>query len=157
MKTFEHIAKSLEELHFGGNWTASNITDQLADVTWQEATTEVYELNTIAILVNHIHYYIRVATKVLEGGPLEGKDKESFTHETISSDSDWQTFLATRYEETRSFVNLIQALPDEKLESVFGAEKYGNYYRNLQGIVEHSHYHLGQIVLLKKILRTHKS
>ena len=31
-------------------------------------------------------------------------------------------------------------------------EKYGNYYRNVHGIIEHSHYHLGQILLVKKLL-----
>jgi hypothetical protein len=31
--------------------------------------------------------------------------------------------------------------------------KYGNYYRNLHGIIEHTHYHLGQIVLIKKLLK----
>jgi hypothetical protein len=29
-------------------------------------------------------------------------------------------------------------------------EKYGNYYRNIHGIIEHIHYHLGQIVLIEK-------
>ena len=31
-------------------------------------------------------------------------------------------------------------------------EKYGNYFRNLTGIIEHLHYHLGQIVLIKKLI-----
>jgi len=30
--------------------------------------------------------------------------------------------------------------------------KYGNYFRNIVGVIEHIHYHLGQIVLIKKIL-----
>jgi len=36
----------------------------------------------------------------------------------------------------------------------FTDEKYGTYQRNLIGILEHSYYHLGQIVLIKKLLKT---
>jgi len=36
-------------------------------------------------------------------------------------------------------------------------EKYGNYYRNFHGIIEHCHYHLGQIVLIKKMLLSGKT
>ncbi len=49
---------------------------------------------------------------------------------------------------------LIAQLPEGKLWEDFADKKYGSYYRNLQGIIEHTHYHLGQIVLIKKMLRT---
>ncbi|HAI83731.1 MAG TPA: DUF1572 domain-containing protein, partial [Chitinophagaceae bacterium] len=29
----------------------------------------------------------------------------------------------------------------------------GTYYRNILGLIEHTHYHLGQIALIKKIIR----
>jgi hypothetical protein len=41
---------------------------------------------------------------------------------------------------------------DNKLTESFVEEKYGTYYRNIDAMIEHSYYHLGQIVLLKKIL-----
>ncbi|MEG1022142.1 MAG: hypothetical protein RSE50_11550 [Myroides sp.] len=41
---------------------------------------------------------------------------------------------------------------DEKLDSVFVDEKYGSYRRNIEAMIEHSYYHLGQIVLIKKML-----
>jgi len=47
---------------------------------------------------------------------------------------------------------LIEQLPEAKLGEIFSEEKYGTYYRNIHGIIEHTHYHLGQIVLIKKIL-----
>ncbi len=46
----------------------------------------------------------------------------------------------------------MEQLPEHKLWEDFTDKKYGNYYRNFHGIIEHSHYHLGQIVLIKKIL-----
>ncbi|MBT3647760.1 MAG: hypothetical protein HN542_05910 [Flavobacteriales bacterium] len=74
MNISANISKHLLEVHFGGNWTASNMKDQLLDVSWDEAKTQVHGLNNIATLTYHIHYYVEIATKVLEGGPVEGND-----------------------------------------------------------------------------------
>ena len=51
-----------------------------------------------------------------------------------------------------SFAILIEQLQESKLWEDFSENKYGNYYRNICGIIEHIHYHLGQIVLIKKII-----
>ena len=42
------------------------------------------------------------------------------------------------------------------MSAYFGNEKYGTYYENIQGVIEHLHYHLGQIVVVKKIIRAPK-
>lgn len=153
MTLSNHIAKHFREIYLGGNWTASNLKDQLEDVSWQEAITQIYDLNTIAALVYHIHYFVRAVTQVLQGGSLEAKDIYSFDHPAIQSATEWEEFLDSVWTEANTFIKLIEELPEEKLEDVFVLDKYGSYYRNLQGIIEHSHYHLGQIVLIKKIIK----
>ncbi|MFK7925433.1 MAG: DUF1572 domain-containing protein [Bacteroidia bacterium] len=142
----------MREVYFGGNWTSSNLRDNLQDVSWQQATTQVYGLNTIATLFFHLHYYVRAVSQVLEGGALDAKDKYSFKHPLIESQQDWEEMQATAWTEAEKFAALIEKLPEERLEQDFSDQKYGHYHRNLQGIIEHTHYHLGQIVLLKKIL-----
>jgi hypothetical protein len=146
------IAKHFRDLHFGGNWTYSNFKDQLSGVDWQLATTKVYSLNTIAELVYHTNYYVSGVTKVLEGGPLESSDKFSFACPPITSEEDWQELLNKTWADAEKFAGLIEQLPPEKLGENLADEKYGHYYRNLLGIIEHSHYHLGQLVLIKKIV-----
>lgn len=157
MNTVSHIAKHLRQVYFGGNWTASNLKDQLKDVTWQQATTHVYDLNTIAVLVYHLNYYIHEDIKVLQGQPLRAKDEYSFSHPPIESQKDWDAFLETVWQDGETFAQLIEKLPHEQLWEDFVDPKYYNYYRNLQGIVEHVHYHLGQIVLVKKIIQQQSS
>lgn len=61
------IAKHFRDVHYGVNWTWSNLKDHLADVTWQQATTKVESLNTIAALVFHINYYVSAIINVLQG------------------------------------------------------------------------------------------
>ena len=153
MNVSQQIAKHLRDVHFGGNWTAVNLNDTLKDINWQQAITKVHGLNTIATLVFHSNYYIGVALKVLQGGALEGKDEESFKHPTIQSQLDWEDMLTRVRSDVEAFAKQIEQLPESKLAELFADEKYGTYFRNLEGIVEHTHYHLGQIVLIKKIIQ----
>ena len=152
MNLTAQIAKHFRDVHFGGNWTSVNLKETLADVNWQQATTKIYSLNTIATLVFHINYYISAVTKVLQGEPLTAHDKYSFDLPPIESQEDWEKLLNKTWSDEETFVKLIEQLPESKLGDIFSEEKYGNYYRNIHGIVEHTHYHLGQIVLIKKIL-----
>lgn len=151
-KLTKHITKHYREFHFGKNWTWSNMNDVLAEVTYKQAVTKIYDLNTIVALVYHIGYYTTAAIKVLEGGPLEGHDKFSFDHPPINSEEDWQKLKERVLNEAKQFADLIEQLPEEKLWLDFTDEKYGNYFRNLVGTIEHGHYHLGQIVIIKKII-----
>jgi len=148
-----HLSKHLKDVFFGGNWTSVNLRDSLANVTWQQAVTKLHSLNTILALVYHINYYITAVTKVLQGEPLSASDKFSFDHPLIQSEEDWRNLLGKTWKEAENFAGLIEQLPDSKLWENFEDGKYGNYYRNIQGIIEHTHYHLGQIVLIKKLLQ----
>jgi len=146
------IAKHFREVHFGGNWSSSNLKDNLADVTWQHATTQVYSFNTIATLVYHMNYYVSAVLKVFQGEPLNARDKDSFDLPSIQSPEEWEKLLDKTWTDAKNFASLIEQLPENKLWEDFSDKKYGNYYRNIHGIIEHIHYHLGQIVLIKKIL-----
>ena len=152
MNLTAQIAKHFRDVHFGGNWTSVNLKESLADVSWQQATTRVHSFNTIAVLVFHMNYYVGAVTRVLQGGPLDASDKYSFDLPPVASQEDWEKLLDKTWTEAENFARLIEQLPDSKLGETFCDEKYGNYYRNLHGIIEHLHYHLGQIVLIKKLI-----
>lgn len=130
--------------------------DALNDVTWEQAIAKVESFNTIAALTFHINYYVRAVLKVLNGGPLDAHDKFSYDVPKITSDADWDALLKRFWEDADRFADAVERLPEEKLWETFVLEKYGNYYRNLLGIIEHSHYHLGQMVLIRKALMTDK-
>ena len=70
----------------------------------------------------------------------------------MQSQKDWETFLLRFWNDAETFAAMIEQMPDEKLKQVFVDEKYGTYQRNIDGMIEHSYYHLGQIVLLKKMI-----
>jgi hypothetical protein len=88
----------------------------------------------------------------LRGGTLDIKDKFSFDFPAIESQNDWETFLSKFWNDSEEFANLIEKMSDEDLKGIFVDEKYETYKRNIEGMIEHSYYHLGQILLIKKII-----
>jgi hypothetical protein len=148
----KQIASHFKQVFFGGNWTSVDFTAELKDVDWVMATTKVKDLNTVARLVFHVDYYIDVTIKVLEGGPLDAHDKFSFDCPEIKNEEDWETLRNKLFRNATTYAGLVEQLPDSKLEEFFCLEKYGNYYRNIHGLIEHCHYHLGQIVLIKNLV-----
>ena len=146
------LAKHLREVYFGGNWTSVNLKESLTGVTVEQATTKFQSLNTILALVYHINYYVMALSKVLQGQPLDAHDKFSFDHPPVASKEAWEALLDKTWRDAESFAVLVENLPDSKLWELLENGKYGNYYRNRSGIIEHTHYHLGQVVLIKKLL-----
>ena len=145
-------AKHVRQVHFGGNWTSVNLKKTLDDISWQQAVTKIGDLNSIAVLVYHINYYVSAVLKVFEGGKLEASDKYSFDLSPPTNDEEWKALQDKGFAEAEKFANIVEQIPEEKLAQVFEDEKYGTYYRNIHGIIEHTHYHLGQISLIKKML-----
>jgi uncharacterized damage-inducible protein DinB len=152
MNLSSQIAKLLRAVYTGNNWCGVNLKDTLADISMEQATTKVYSFNTIAALVYHINYYVIALLKVMQGGLLDAHDKYSYDLPRVKSKEDWEKLLDKLWSDGENLITLVEQMPDHKLEEIFSDEKYGNYYRNIHGVIEHHHYHLGQIVLIKKLL-----
>ncbi|MDP3314046.1 DUF1572 family protein [Lutibacter sp.] len=153
MKSTYLIAKRFREIILNGTWVANtNYKAQLSNLNWKIATTKFDSFNTIAVLAQHIHYYLNGIKNVFEGGTLDIRDKYSFDFTPIQSQIEWETFLNKFWNDAEELASLIEQIPNKKLKQVFVDEKYGTYQRNIDGMIEHSYYHLGQIVLISKIL-----
>ncbi len=153
MNLTTQIAKQFREVFLHGDWVAStNLKAELAGLTWVQATTNINSFNSIAALVFHLNYYIVGVLNVLEGGSLDIRDKYSFDLPPIKSKEDWESILKKMWDDVEKFALALEKMPDEKLEAIFVEEKYGHYHRNILAIIEHSYYHLGQIVLIKKMI-----
>jgi hypothetical protein len=154
MSLIPHMAKQFRDLHFGGNWTDVDLKHALSDLTVVEVLTKPHGLSSIAALTYHIHYYVQAVLPVLDGGELNASDRFSFLHPEIGTPTDWRLFLEKTWEAAEAFAASLERLPENKLWEPFGDGKYGDYYRNILGVIEHAHYHLGQIVLIKKMIRS---
>ena len=154
MTQAQQLANRLREVLLNGKWIANtNFKDQLSDLSWEQATQKVSSLNTIAALTFHINYYTAGLIQVFEEGKLEIRDKYSYDLPKITSQEEWEALRTQLLSNAEVLASHIEKLSDPDLEAPFVDEKYGDYRRNMEGVIEHSYYHLGQVVLLKKIIR----
>lgn len=148
------LANRFREVILDGTWIANtNFKDQLTQTHWHLAHQQIQDLNTIAVLAQHIHYYIKGITQVFRGGDLEISDRYSFDFPPMTSEEQWHTFLETFWEDAHTFADQVEKIPDAMLPETFVKAEYGTYLRNIEGMIEHCYYHLGQIVLIRKLLK----
>ena len=146
------IANRLREVFLDGKWIANtNFQEQLSSIGWEQAIHKVGNLNTIALLTFHINYYLGGLLNVLNGGKLEIKDKYSFDLPEIKSEKDWSQLVSKFISNSEMFVSKVEQMEESMLDQPFVDEKYGTYLRNIEGVIEHSYYHLGQISLIRKL------
>jgi hypothetical protein len=152
------LANRLREVLLNGKCIANtNFKEQILSISWEQAIEKVDSLNTIALLTFHINYYLKGVLDVLNGEELKIKDKYSFDLPEIKSETAWNNLVSQFISNAEMFANKVEQLDDEMLSKVFVDEKYGNYSRNIEAIIEHSYYHLGQVSLIRKIVLQRKA
>ncbi len=143
----------LREVLLNGKWIANtNFKEQILSVSWEQAIQQVDNLNTIALLTFHINYYLKGILNVFNGGKLEIKDKYSFDLPEIKSESAWVALVNDFISNAEMFADKVEQMPDDLFDQPFADEKYGTYLRNIEGVIEHSYYHLGQVSLIRKMI-----
>lgn len=153
MNRSEILANRFKEVLLNGEWIANtNYQKQLADVGFEQATGQVQDLNTIAVLTFHINYYLVGLNHFFESGELTIKDKHSFEAPTLDANT-WDELKQDLISSAKQFAKHVSNLSDEQLDAVFVKEDYGSYARNIDAMIEHAYYHLGQISLIKKLTK----
>jgi len=148
------LANRFREVMLDGKWVANtNIQEVLHSVSIQTANRTLYSLNSIALLSQHLHYYVAGILTVLNGGALDIRDQYSFNFPALETDEDWIAFQEIFRKDCIEFTRLTEQLSDRELDAVFTDEKYGTYSRNIDCMIEHAYYHLGQMVMLRNIFK----
>ena len=154
MKRTEYLSTRLREVLLDGKWIANtNVKEQITAINEKQATHQTGDLNTIAALTFHLTYYLKGILNVFNGGDLEIRDKYSFDLPDITSEEDWNSLVSDFVSSSEKFIQDVETMDDEQLDEDFVKSTYGSYYRNIEGVIEHSYYHLGQMVLLSRLLK----
>ena len=148
------VAQHVEEaVH--GNWTDIYLDDAIADVTYDEAIHVPAGLvNSIAMLVNHLKFYNYVVMERLMGTDPEIDSSNGLVTD-IQNEDDWLLLKKHTLDSFTRLANVVKQLPDGNLQALT-PNGSTTFYKTLHGISEHAHYHLGQIVLLTKLVRAGK-
>lgn len=144
-----------EQLYEKGAWFGDTYMEKLADVTEKEAFTPPMKgVHTIAELVAHVIYWRTPIIKRLKGGKdyaASVDSPENWVPLDQLKAKGWKKILNDFGESQRELLNLLkQAKPG------FFKEEYspGNSWDYVvDGIIQHDIYHLGQLALVKKMIR----
>jgi uncharacterized damage-inducible protein DinB len=154
------ILGDLRRIYEGNAWHGPAVLDAIRDVTAaQAAARPIADGHTIYELTHHIAAWIGETASRLQGNPPGMPADGDFPSRTITVDNDLWTDVRTRLE--RRQAELLEAVAgfdagrlDEPVDprNKRGPDDPVTFRALLSGIAQHSAYHAGQIVLLRKAL-----
>lgn len=153
MSTNQDMVKRLRDLfQEDGRVAQTNFRKLLAEIPFSTAIKKAGNPNSIALLTFHVGYYVEGVLDVLNGKPLTIRDAFSFNMPDIADENDWHQMIEQFLANAEALANLVEKQADSFLESPFAGGEYGNWEQNLNVLIEHGYYHLGQMALIRKWL-----
>ena len=149
------IGSHHDQVWQGSPWYGSAVMNGLRDITLQEASGRIANQHTIAEILNHMTQWKKFALEKLRGNAGYDIQVDSHADWIMLNDLDevtWEQIKKLYGQVTSDLLAEIPNHPDEILGELVSGRKY-TYRELLEGITEHDIYHLGQIMLLKKIMR----
>jgi hypothetical protein len=144
----QHIREVLK-----GNWSDIFLTDVLQDVTLDEANFIPPSNNSIAMLTNHLKFYNDVVLLRLQNDTRSvNYEANGFDITTLNKEENWQQLKENTFSSFTKLAEAVEAMPEEKLFELTPSGS-ATFYKTLHGVVEHAHYHMGQMVIIKKLIR----
>lgn len=149
----KQITKRFREIFLDGNWVVStNLYTQISTISWNDVKKQYPNIKSIEEIAYHIHYYIKGILDVLEGGTLSIKDKYSSDFTLSNSELEWKNFVNKYKQDCERFSEILDTMNDVDFQKDFFNHQYGTYLLNINALIEHGYYHLGQIILIKKMM-----
>ena len=153
MKTTSLIAQHLLDVYEGNNWTDVCLAGVLKDVTLQEATALTSASpNTLASILHHLAFWNRVMVQRIKGDYVHINEQNGFNLPPLQTEEDWVQLQVDGNVSAHQLAIAILNFDDSKLQEPLTSGG-ASAYKNMQGAVEHVHYHLGQMMILKKLVK----
>jgi uncharacterized damage-inducible protein DinB len=145
------IADLLEQTFEGKAYYGNSVLESLTGITAETASRKpALGKNSIWDLVRHLTAELEYHVRIIEGNAEPWVAGETTWSEARDrSEAAWLSALEDLKKANRSLVAALRKMPDECLETQAFPLKY-TLYRSLHGTLQHSVYHAGQIILLRK-------
>lgn len=144
----QRIADQLRRVYEGLAWQGPSLLSVLTPLTAERASARpIAGAHSIWEITLHLTAWLQVAqARLTATQPVDPTPAEDWPAPTGS----WQEALAKLEAEQRRLEDSISAFPVERLSHPAPASESQSYYDLLHGIVQHTSYHTGQILLLSK-------
>ncbi|WP_149206476.1 DinB family protein [Flavobacterium johnsoniae] len=152
MSESTRISNLYQSIYNGNPWLEVNLDNTLKNVTAEQAYKKINpNLNTIWEIVNHLIQWRRNILERMQGEVTKTPDHNYFVPVLDPSEAAWEQSLQTLAKSQESWNAFFEDFNDADLAKIYVNNGH-SYYEHLHGIIQHDVYHLGQIVILKKLL-----
>ncbi|HKQ04483.1 MAG TPA: DinB family protein [Blastocatellia bacterium] len=150
MTEVERLVDQLKRAYEGEAWHGPALKTILADVTAEQAARRpLSSAHTIWELVLHISAWESAVTSRLEGRYISDPDEGDWPAVTETTDAAWQATLARLDATHHKLRDTIRHFDGERLHKRLAEGKESANYA-INGVIQHTLYHAGQIILLKR-------
>jgi len=152
MKEPERITKLFEDLYNGSPWIDVSIMDTLKDISAEQSAKKVTPgRNSIWQIVNHMIAWRENVLLRIQGNEIVTPNNNYFTEIENTSETEWQKALERLENSQHQWIAFLKAFEESQFEKIYPKNRM-SYYEHIHGILQHDAYHLGQIVLLSKLM-----
>lgn len=151
----KRIAKLFFNQYNGMPWTEIRLKDILNGIDANKAAQKlVANANSIWQLVQHVLGWRENVLKKMQGDNFQSPDDNYLSVPSDTGANAWNNLLKELEENETQWEFFLETLKEEKLNAPYlpSKGKFSNY-EVLHGLLHHEAYHLGQILILKKILQ----
>jgi uncharacterized damage-inducible protein DinB len=148
----ERLTSLFEKLYNGEPWIDVNIFSTLNNITADQASKRVLaNCNSIWEITNHLINWRLNVLQRMEGKIIKTPSNNYFEEIEVKSNQAWTETLNKLENTQNSWLDFLKLVKTEDFEKKYPVNDM-TYYEHIQGIIQHDAYHLGQIVLLSKLL-----
>lgn len=152
MKETKRIKKLFEDLYNGIPWIDVTIMDTLKNISAEQAAKKVTSgRNSIWQIVNHMIAWRENVLLRVQGNEVTAPNNNYFTQLEIISETEWQKALERLANSQDQWIRFLENFDESQFDRIYASNKM-SYYEHIHGILQHDAYHLGQIVLLSKLV-----
>ena len=144
--TAQEIANKLDTIYKGEPWFGESLQTKLKNVSEENAFKQpVNNRHSIAEILSHMEYWHkRFALEVQGKTPPEFSESENWPDVTTLKKQGWKKLQASFDETHQELVGLLKKSNGKKVSE--------ELITNLNGMVDHDVYHLGQIGIVKSLV-----
>ncbi len=154
MRETHRITHLFENLYTGHPWIEVTILPTLQQLTARQAAKRIYATwNTIWEITHHMVCWRENVLQRLQGQIIKTPANNYIQPITDTSDGAWQNLLARLERSQEAWIKFMQTFKTKDFEKIYPVNEL-TYYEHIQGILQHDAYHLGQIVIMAKRVKS---
>jgi uncharacterized damage-inducible protein DinB len=152
MKESERITRLFRDLYDGNPWIDVTLMGTLRKISAKHAAKKIFpDRNSIWEIVNHLISWRENVLLRVQGNEIAAPNTNYFTPVTDTSDAAWTKVLERLENSQHQWLAFLEGLDVVSLDHIYPSNKM-TYYEHILGILQHDAYHLGQVVILSKLV-----